>query len=169
MTRNFSSVIKIFLVVATSFPAVSFSMNLLMRPYDTLLIPEVHLDRCYELTLWAETGVRPARGYGDDSNIVNVLNIWNPFQDALAMLKGFPNNSPQSLLGDQLHAINDDVRGTLMFDGKLHLDLGAVIGARWYFLPHAWFTTFLPFYRVRLTDVGFIDRTQLKNACRFSG
>jgi hypothetical protein len=167
MTRNFFSVTKFFLIAVAVVPAVSKGMNLLMRPYDTLLIPEVHLDRCYELTLWAETGVRPARGYNNDSNLVNPLAIWNPFQDALAMLNGFPDNSPQSLLSNQLNAIADGTRGTFMFDGTLRLDLGAVIGARWYFLPYAWLTAFLPFYRVRLSNVGFIDRTQQKTPADF--
>ena len=122
-------------------------MNLLMRPYDTLLRPEMYLDRCYELAFWAETGVRPGQGYNSDSERVNVLRIWNPDQDALAMLDGFSDTSTITQLRNALNATDDDVRGHLILDGKLKLDFGGVIVGRWYSLSHAWLTAYLPFYR----------------------
>ena len=137
-------------------------MNLLLRPYDTLLRPTVYLDRCYELALWAETGVRPAQGFNEDNKMVDVLSIWNTDQDTLAMLDGFPVNSQQTQLRTALDALDDGVRGHLQFDSTLKLDFGGAVGARWYFLPHAWFTMYLPFYKAQLTNVTWKDLTVLQ-------
>ena len=135
-------------------------MNLLHRPYDTLLIPEIYLDRCFELAFWAEAGVRPARGYNEHDNLVNPLAIYQCNQDALAMLNGFPANSLQTQLRTALNATEDGVRGHLCLNGKLNLDFGGAFGARWYFLPHAWITALLPIYKVDLSDVTITDLTQ---------
>lgn len=153
--------------LACGVPFSAFGMNLLLRPWDTLIRPEVYLDRCAELSLWAEAGIIPARGYNQDGARVNPLTIWNPDQDALAMLDGFPVNSPITQLRTVLNATDDGIRGHLIFDGKLNLDFGGAIGARWYFLPHAWFMAYVPFYKVRLTDVAFTDLTQLKTAADY--
>jgi hypothetical protein len=160
MTQKITKII--WLALSISFACQS--MNLLLRPYDTLIRPEVHLDRCAELAIWAEAGIRPAKGFDGDGAPVNVLRIWDSTQDALAMLDGFPDTSPITQLRNALDAADDGIRGHLLFDGKLHLDFGGAFGARWYFLPHAWITTYLPYYRVRLTDVTFQDLTQSKTA-----
>lgn len=155
----------IFLAMLTVHSA--YAMNLLLRPYDTLLRPEIYLDRCGELSFWAEAGVRPAHGYNEDGASVDVLNIWNPNQDALAMLDGFPDTSPITQLRTALNATDDGVRGHLVFDSTLNLNFGGAIGGRWYFLPHAWFTLYLPFYKAQLKDVTFMDLTQSNTAADF--
>lgn len=134
-------------------------MNLLLRPYDTLIRPTPHfLDRCTELSVWAEAGVR-TQAFDGDGHSVNIFNIWNPDQNALAMLDGFPAASPITQLFNRLDAIDDDVRGHVSLSGKMHYDFGGAVGGRWYFLPHAWVTAYVPFYRVRLTDFSFTDLT----------
>lgn len=142
-------------------------MNLLHRPYDTLLRPEINLDGCYELAFWGEAGVRPARGFNEDDVIVNPLAIWQCNQDVLAMLNGFPDNSPQTRLRTALNADDDCIRGHVCINGKLNLDFGGAFGARWYFLPHAWITLLLPLYKVRLSDVTITDLTQMLTAADF--
>ncbi len=143
-------------------------MNLLLRPYDTLIRPEIYLDRCYELCLWVEGGVRPAQGFNRHGDAVNVMQIWNPNQDALAMLAGFPDDSPITQLLNSLNAPDDDgVRGHIDFEGKLKLDFGGAIGGRWYFLPHAWITAYLPFYKVRLDNVLLNDLTGMTSPADF--
>ncbi len=150
-----------FLIFFASLNATKINgMNLLHRPYDTLLRPEINLDRCYELAFWAEAGVRPARGYNEDDAIVNPLAIWQCNQDALAMLEGFPDGSQQSQLLTALNASDDGVRGHACLNGKLNLDFGGAFAARWYFLPHAWITALLPVYKVNLSDVTIADLTQ---------
>ena len=158
---------KYFILVVLFFFIPLHSMNLLLRPYDTLLRPAVHLDRCYELAFWGEVGVRPAKGFRGNGDIVNVLSIWNPDQDALAMLNGFALDSPITQLRNAVNAVDDGVRGHLLFDGKLHLDFGGAFGARWYFLPHAWFTAYVPFYKVRLDDIATTDLTKSITAADF--
>lgn len=137
----------------------SYSMNLLLRPYDTLILPQTYLDSNYQLTLWAESGVRPAQGFNEHGLRVNPFAIWNVDQNALAMLEGFAADSPLTQLRNALDAQDNGLRGHLLFNGKLQLDFGGAVGGRWYFLPHAWFTAYVPFYKMRLTDVCFADRT----------
>jgi len=155
----------VFLACGVASPA--FGMNLLLRPYDTLIRPEIYLDRCGELSLWAEAGVVPAKGFNEHGAVVNPLAIWSPDQDTLAMLDGFPDNSPITQLRTALNATDDGIRGHIAFNSKLNLDFGGAVGARWYFLPHAWFTAYLPFYKVRLSDVAFTDLTQLNTGADY--
>lgn len=133
-------------------------MNLLLRPYDTLIRPTPYLDRCTEFSFWIEKGLR-THAYDGDGHSVNVFNIWNANQNALAMLDGFASNSPITNLFNSLDALDDGVRGRILFEGKMHYDFGGAVGGRWYFLPHAWVTAYIPFYCVRLTDVSFTDLT----------
>lgn len=153
--------IKQFFFLALIINAQAYGMNLLLRPYDTLIRPEIYLDADYQLAAWAESGVRPAQGFNDHGMRVNPFALWNVDQNTLAMLQGFAAGSPITQLRNALDAQDNDIRGHLLFNGDLHLDYGAAVGARWYFLPHAWFTAYLPFYKVRLTNVSFIDRTEL--------
>ena len=135
-----------------------FAMNLLLRPYDTLLRPIIHLDRTYELSVWIETGIHRAKGFDASNGSVDVLSIWAPNQNALTMLYGFDAKSPMTQLVNALDASDNGIRGHLKFNSALHLDFGSAIGARWFFLPHAWFTAYLPFYKTRL-ETSFIDLT----------
>lgn len=133
-------------------------MNLLLRPYDTLIRPTPYFDRCGELSIWAEGGVRTT-AYNGEGHQVNIFNIWNRNQNALAMLDGFGSSSPITDLFNRLDAIDDGIRGHVLLNGKMHYDFGGAIGGRWYFLPHAWLTAYIPFYRVRLTDFSYTDLT----------
>lgn len=158
---------KIFFLIVFFSGSFIQTMNLLHRPYDTLVRPEINLDRCYEFAFWAEAGVRPARGYNEDDNLVNPLAIWQCNQDALAMLNGFPDNSPQTQLRTALNADDDGIRGHVCINGRLNLDFGGALAARWYFLPHAWITALLPIYKVRLSEVTITDLTQNLTAADF--
>lgn len=152
-------------IAFTAFNA--YSMNLLLRPYDTLIRPEIYLDADYQLSAWMESGVRPGQGFNDDGLRVNPFAIWNVDQNALAMLQGFGADSPLTQLRNALDAQDDGLRGHLLFQGDMQLDWGGAFGGRWYFLPHAWFTAYIPFYKVRLTNVGFCDRTQMIDPADF--
>jgi hypothetical protein len=149
-----------FLIVICLLMSTALSgMNLLLRPYDTLIRPTPHfLERCTEFSFWIEKGLR-TQAFDGDAHKVNIFNIWNPDQNALAMLDGFELNSPITNLFDSLDAFDDGVRGHVSLSGKMHYDFGGAVGGRWYFLPHAWLTAYVPFYRVRLTDFSFTDLT----------
>ncbi len=122
------------------------SMNLLLRPYDTLIRPEIYLDADYQLSAWAESGVRPGQGFNDDSMRVNPFAIWSVDQNALAMLQGFGADSELTQLRNALDAADDGLRGHVLFQGDMQLDWGGAVGGRWYCLPHAWFTAYILFY-----------------------
>ena len=158
---------KIALIFFSLWPSHGHAMNLLLRPYDTLLRPEIYGGYKGEVSLWAESGVRPAQGFNDDGDRVNIFHILDRDQDALAMLNGFGDESSITQLRNALDASDDGVRGHLLFDGKMNLDFGGAVGGRWYFLPHTWLTAYLPFYKVRLRDVTITDLTENNTSADF--
>jgi hypothetical protein len=147
-----------FLFLLFAFSSPSFGMNLLLRPYDTLVRPEFYSQKTFEVTGWAETGIGHAIGFNDESQ-VNVLKIWNCAQDALAMLNGFPADSEIGQLRIALDAADDGVRGHFAVNGDLDLRYGAAFGARWQFYPRLWLVGYLPFYALRLHNVSWRDLT----------
>lgn len=164
MIKKFTKIAAIILVNVSAF---GHAMNLLHKPYDTLVRPEINLDSCFEVAFWAERGTKPALGFNSEDQRVNVLQIYNPNQDALAMLEGFPVGSPAAQLLAALNATDDGVRGHIVFNGNLNLNYGGVIGAWWFFLPHAWITAYLPVYSARLDDITITDLTQMNTAADF--
>ena len=152
---------KIYSLLLLSFiPIMSDGVVNLLRPYDRLLRPEIYPESTFNVALWAERGIGEAKGFSPNNDLVNVLQIWNADQNALAMLKGFSAASPITQLLDSLGALDDGTRGHLHFEGKLHLDYGGAFGVRWYFLPRTWASFSIPFYAIRLKDVTSTDLTK---------
>src|ERR1700761_9187300 len=117
MIRTIKQYLFLFLIMS----AYAHGMNLLLRPYDTLIRPEIYLDADCQLALWAESGVRPGQGFNDHGLRVNPFAIWQVDQNALAMLQGFGPDSPLTQLRNALDAADDDMRGHLLFNGDLQL------------------------------------------------
>ncbi len=137
----------------------SFAMNIL-RPYDTLIRPEFRNDTRYHFSLYGEHGFN-AKGFGEDDNRVNVLQIWNCDQDALAMLQGFSDDSAIGELAIRLRADganNDGVRGHYKVCGDLNFDAFAA-AARWHFYNAWWFTAYFPVYMMKLDNVNWFNET----------
>ncbi len=68
--------------------------------------------------------------YGHD---VNVLQLYQPEQDALAMLKGFSSSSAIGTLAQELNVDDDNgVRGHISFCGDLDIKCNAIFSSRFY-------------------------------------
>src|SRR5579872_4310841 len=73
----------------------------LMWPYDTSIrptfpwSPDGSIYR-WQTALYAEGGFHNAIAFNDEDRTSNPLRIWNCEQNALAMLEGFPEDSPIS-------------------------------------------------------------------------
>lgn len=156
--------IFVWLLLAFSYNVMG--MNLLLKPYDTLIRPEIYPEKKFQIAAWAETGVRNAIAFNDEHQ-VNVLNMYNCTQDALAMLDGFPIDSPMGQLRIALDAADDGVRGNFITNGDLKLHYGAALGTRWQFYPNLSLVSYLPFYSMSLNNVCFTDLTQGNNAADF--
>lgn len=137
-----------------------FPLNV-FRPWDINLRPPYCPGKQWQLAGNMQTGLK-AHGYNPDGDKVNVLQLWQPNQDALAMFLGFPTNSPltqffQNTLGSP---IDDGTRGHLQFAGTFHLQAGAGISAYHYFAHHLLISAHLPIYAMKLSNIHFKDLTQ---------
>ncbi len=128
------------------------AMNFL-RPYDTLITPEVYEDSVFQMTFYGEGGVGNARGYARNGCYTNVLQIYNDKQNAITMLDGF---DPLSNIGRKRIAIdtNDcNNQGIFCARGTLNTDWAGAFSAYWFFMPHIFVSAYVPFFQMQLKDV----------------
>lgn len=95
-----------------------------------------------------------------DGPEVNVLHIYQPEQDALAMLKGFNPNSTIGMLAQQLNVDDDNgVRGHFNFCGDLDIKNNTIFSTRFFF-PHDFIIgLYIPVVSLKLTTK-YTDLTQ---------
>lgn len=141
-----------------------FALNV-FRPWDVNLRPEKWKGNPFQIQSYGEFGIN-AQGYNPEGHKVNVMQIWTPTQDALAMLYGFPANSPETeYLNTFLPGIIDDgVRGNFDVTGKFHMNANVGFAARYHFRHNVTFGLYLPVYAMKLNNVIFTDLTGDTNA-----
>jgi len=159
---------KIKFIVLALIMALCVSNNLFgffpinfFRPWDINLRPPEWCDAPLQLTTFYEGGLRSS-GYNTCDSHVNVLQIWSQTQDALAMLKGFPEDSKESLFFQNvlMNPQDDGVRGHIQFTGNLDLLANTVFALR-YHVPHnVTVGLFLPVLSMKLRNVVLNDQTQ---------
>lgn len=155
-------VIAVIVALTLSYQAfgIFFPINY-FRPWDINLRPPYWSGVPLQMTGFYEGGIK-AYGFNGDNEDVNVTQIWSRTQDAIAMLKGFPDNSKETnyLLDILMDPQDDGVRGNFKVTGNFNLFANAVICAR-YRVPHnIALGVFLPILSMRLHDVAFTDLTQ---------
>lgn len=144
--KTFSIVLLLFFCTSTQ------AMNFL-RPYDTLIAPEVYDDSLFQITFYGEGGVDNARSFARNGSQTNVLQIYSSTQNAITMLDGF---DPLSPIGQKRIAIDTtdfNSRGIFCVDGELNVDWAGAFSAYWFFLPHIYVSAYLPFFKMELKDV----------------
>lgn len=135
------------------------------RPWDINLRPPRWCGTDLQLTGFYEGGIK-SFGFNSENEAVNVMQIWSGTQDALAMLKGFPDGSKETIfLMETLEDPTDDgIRGNFKVTGDFNLFANAVLCSR-YHVPHnIAIGVFLPILSMRLHNVKFTDLTQDFNA-----
>jgi hypothetical protein len=137
------------------------AMNIVntLWPYDTLIRPTFNNKHRWQMAGYAETGFHHAKGFNDDGNHVNVLQIWNNQQDALAMLEGSPQLSAADQLRTALLDSNNGIRGRFNITGDLKLDFNFSYAARLFFSRDWSIGLYLPAYKMVLKNVTWIDET----------
>jgi hypothetical protein len=153
-----------FLLIFISLTLLSNSlraMNIVntMWPYDTLIRPTFNNQRRWQLAFYAEGGFHNAKGFNEDGSVANPLRIWNCEQNALAMLEGFPENSPMAQLRSALLDSDNGIRGKFLVDGDLQLNFSTAFASDFYFANDWRIGLYLPIYKMTLKDVKFIDQT----------
>ncbi len=133
----------------------------LIRPFDPNFFPAFHKDRKIQCALIAGFGDSKVHGRNMDGTPANVLQRYYAQQDGLAMLKGFPINSQQAQLGQQIN-INDDQneRGHFVVTGKLKVPFSGSLWGRLNFKHGIWIGAGLPIIAVHMKDVQWVDQTQ---------
>ena len=139
----------------------SDAMNIVntMWPYDTLIRPNFDNKHRFQLGFYAEGGFHNAKGYDDEGSVASPLRIWNCQQNAIAMLEGFPQESPISQLRAALGDCDDGKRGRFIVNGDLQLNFSPAFIANFYFANDWRIGLYLPIYKMTLKDVQFIDQT----------
>lgn len=105
-----------------------------------------------QIGLYAEKGIGSAKVFNEDGNSVNVLQIYNPNQDAIAMLAGFSPDSPAGKIGIPIE-FDNGVRGHFCTTAQFDYEFGLGFSARYNFPYCISLAAYLPAYRMRLHDV----------------
>ena len=141
------------------FSSYTQAMNLLI-PYDTLIRPDYDARHRFQIAVFAEGGFKRAKGFDCEGDRVDVLRIWQPEQNALAMLEGFAPTSAIGQLLTRLDANDDGVRGHFTVNGQLDLDFSFALATRFFFADTWSLNVYLPVYKMQLKDVVWKDQTK---------
>lgn len=161
MIRNKSSVFLLFLffLICSNNTLAYFAINL-FRGYDINLLPPEWCGSHGQATGWGEFAYK-TRAFNPLGHEVNVMQLWTEKQDALAMLRGFPSDSPitQFLQNVIDNPQDDGQRGNFLVKGSLDARAyGMFIRG---YLPHNFIVgLYLPWYDMRLHNIKFQDCTQ---------
>ena len=159
--------LSLFIITSTASIGAFFPINI-FKPYDINLMPERWQGKCFQITGFYERGFN-FHGFAPDENEesrdftrrVNVLQLYQDNQNALAMLKGFPAESEIALFGQQFHRDGDNgVRGHLLPRGRFEVPYNFILSARYYFPYNINLQVHVPFMAMELRDVRFEDLTQ---------
>lgn len=157
MTRKNKIILSISLILSNSTQAMNIVNS--MWPYDTLIRPTFNNERRWQLAFYGEGGFHNAKGFNDDGDIVNPLQIWNRQQNALAMLEGFPKESPMSQLRAELLDSDNGIRGRFNVCGEFQMPYNLAFAGRLFFANDWSLGLYLPAFQMKLKDVHFEDLT----------
>lgn len=149
------SLIIIFIPVNAKY----FGINV-FQPWNINLRPDRWPQEPWQFSLYFEEGLKE-KGYNADNDVVDVMQIWTPKQDALAMLQGFPADAPETLFYENvlMSPEDDGIRGNLTVTGDFDLRAAGGFALRYNFANCVTLGAYLPFYSMRLKKVNFKDDT----------
>ncbi len=151
-----SLLVSLFCVEQASF----FALNTI-KPYDSFLWGEPQEPGVFEITAYAANSFKEKGVRWDHTKLCDVLQIYNCDQNTLAMVRGFDPASEIGQYAIQLNGVSDDgVRGHMIPYASFHMtEFG--IGARYWLIHNLYVGLYLPFVRMRLSNVSWQDCTQL--------
>lgn len=138
----------------------TYAMNLL-QPSETLLRPPYDRHLTYHTNVFIEGGFG-FKNFNACGPVASPLHVWQPEQNALAMLKGFCADSAINALSNQLDANDDGIRGHFNVCGDVEMRFAAAFNTRFFFLNNWFVSTHLPMYHLALRNVRFTDKTENK-------
>lgn len=161
--KNIIYLTLIISLVASSKLDAMFPINF-SRGYDPHLKPPYWGNITVQLSGWGEAGFF-TRGVNGENDEVNVLQIWQRNQNALAMLQGFSPDSPMTQLWETIknnagqQNIDNDVRGHLIPCGDFKYRGGGGVTGRYHLNHNFSLAAYGQFYSLELKNVTFLDKT----------
>lgn len=135
----------------------AYAMNLWV-PHDPMWWPFYTAKDSLQVFAGAEGGIRKSKAFNEDSRYTNVLKIWQPYQNAVAMLEGF---DPYTCIGQRIAMLSpfqEDIIATFnifSLTADLYLKSSAAIEFRYFFCDQWVLSGYIPFYNMALEDVCF--------------
>lgn len=158
MNRRTTQLVLLILMALPQIACGMFPYNL-FRPWDINLRPPYWCGTTWQLTAWAEGSIGPF-AFNPAGHKVNVMELWNSTQNALAMFEGFPAGSPETDFFENVlgNPIDDGIRGHFKVRGDFN---GSAFGfAARYHAPHnITVSVHMPFYAMSIKNVKFFDQT----------
>lgn len=149
-------ILSIYCSVQTSMAI--FATNLFW-PFDINLRPPRWECEPVQLTGWVEAGVKSI-GFDPHGHEVNIMQIWNPTQDGIAMLKGFPADSAITKFLNSLGNPDDNgIDGHFRVTGDIKPIVVGFAG-RYHFPYDVTLGIYVPVYSMKFNHVKFQDLTQ---------
>jgi hypothetical protein len=147
-------------IIITNLCLVSYvyPMNL-VQPYYAFMKPRYRPDTTFQYGIYAEKGFH-FKGYGHDCGHADPLGIWQKKQNALAMLQGFDQTSPQGLLLSMLQ-MDQSACSLLCFKGKLRHEFSLGFSGRYYLPCDFSIGAYLPVYKVSLDCPTWCSETSI--------
>lgn len=158
MNTNKNIIYKLFFI--TFFSGLSLTGMNMLTPYNILLRPPFQNKR-FQIFGSVEGGIYN-KAYAEEQS-ANALRIWQPKQDALAMLNGFDSNSDIGMKRIQVDATNDGIRGFFIPSGELSFKFATSISTNLRFYQDWTLRVYMPFYATELSNVCWIDQTLSNN------
>lgn len=99
--------------------------------------------------------------WNENGHKVRDTQLWNANQNALAMVRGYPQGSTLSNIAQNVNAIDGDngIRGHFEVTGDFSIPLSYLANARYYFNTHWWLQLSIPVYTIQLKNVTWTDQT----------
>jgi hypothetical protein len=134
----------------------------MFRPYDITTTPYKWSGQRFQWSGIMLLGSGKSQAFDADGHKVNDTQLWTQDQNALAMVKGYATGTELDAIAQATHAINGDdgVRGHFKVTGDFKIHVSMLTSFRWYVTNNWWAQVNLPFYKVDLKNLTFIDQTQ---------
>ncbi len=156
---NIRRVVLLVVLCVQEVAMLSAASTPFLRPYDYMFFPRKWPEQRASLLNMGAAGFSP-HAYNALGDKVNAFQMWNPTQDALAMLKGFPLTTVQGQTAQAITFDGDNgIRGNFLVTGNFEIPLSYAGAFRYNITPDWTVAAFLPAHVVSASHISWIDLT----------
>jgi hypothetical protein len=159
MNKNKKITYQIYTVGMFIYSSLAYTMH--MPTLSDILIRPLFQNNHFQLCTCVQGGIHD-KAYSEHG-AVNALRIWQPQQNALAMLNNFDPFSAIGMKRIQIDAIDDGTRGYFIPSGDVSQRWVTTVAANVRFYQDWTLRLYMPFYATELSDVCWSDQTLFDN------